>query len=326
MFRRPMPERLAGKAAAQDGLLARGQVLDAEMSPRQIQNRLEHGVWRRVTRGVYEVLATDSAVDPYILARRRAAWIGVLAAHPIGISPGACALALQGFWGLPQSLAPEVALPRGRYSIGAPEVKVRRFDRSMRWIRLGEHRVAAPISALTQALPELDRDSAVAVLDSALNRGLLTHRDVLAVRRNVRGRRGAARLHQWWPLIDSGAQSPLETHARLRCLDAGLPEPTVQAVVRSPGGRIIARGDLGWRRSDGSWLLLELDGRGVHGRPEALYRDRSRQNAIALAGDHTLLRFTGVEVFNGAMVRAARAALAAPSPRRPGAERSSGNP
>ncbi|WP_235939961.1 hypothetical protein [Occultella kanbiaonis] len=153
-------------------------------------------------------------------------------------------------------------------------------------------------TALVQALPELDRDTAVAVIDSALFRGLLTDQSLAVVRERVRGRRGAARLHEWWPLVDGRAESPVETHARLDCVDAGRPPDDLQVVLHNRRGVFLARGDLGWMRDDGSWVLVEIDGKSVHAQPGPLYRDRTRQNRIAIGSKSTtLLRYTAVDVY-----------------------------
>lgn len=171
-------------------------------------------------------------------------------------------------------------------------MRVRQHASPIRTVWAGDQPNADRPTALIQALPEWPRDTVVAVPDSMLNRSLITPDELLEVRRAVRGRRGAASLHSWWPLVDGRAQSPLETGARLQCFDAGLPAPSLQVAIGLDNAGI-ARGDLGWRRSDGTCVLVEIDGREFHDNPEAVFHDRRRQNSIALAGRHTLLRFTG---------------------------------
>ena len=188
-------------------------------------------------------------------------------------------------------------------------MRVRRFGKPIHTRAFGEHFVAEPVTALIQALPEWNRDTAVAVLDSALNRRRISHRDLGQIRRGVRGRRGAKKLWPWWDLVDGRADSPVETRARLECLDAGLPRPELQVRIADSQGVIVARGDMGWQRSDGSWLLVEIDGTSIHSQPSALYRDRRRHNAIALSGAHTQLRFTSADVAAGSMVGVIAAGL-----------------
>jgi hypothetical protein len=67
-------------------------------------------------------------------------------------------------------------------------------------------------------------------------------------------------------------------------------------VVRDASGRTLARGDLGWRLSNGRWLLAEIDGRDVHSAPEALYNDRVRQNRLVATGRVDLFRFVGSDI------------------------------
>ncbi|QGH70364.1 type IV toxin-antitoxin system AbiEi family antitoxin domain-containing protein [Pseudactinotalea sp. HY158] len=287
---------LAAAARRQAGLVSRRQLLAYGITKRQIETRTRRGEWHRVTTGVYDLRAGSESVDRFDHARLRSAWTGLLATDPHGIAAGACALALLGAWGLPTSLRPEVCLPGAMHTPGAAGVTVRRFSKPLELVELHGRRLASPVTALIQAVPEWPRDVVVAVLDSALNRGLIAAVDLERIRTGVRGRRGAAQLHPWWPLVDGRAGSPVETKARLQCLDAGLPPPRLQVPILDATGWPMAFADLGWLRTDGIWVVVEIDGRSIHTRPEALFRDRARQNAIAQAGGYLLLRFTAKDV------------------------------
>ncbi|TDE95993.1 hypothetical protein EXU48_07040 [Occultella glacieicola] len=168
-------------------------------------------------------------------------------------------------------------------------------------------------TALVQALPELDRNTAVAVLDSALNRKLIDADGLASIRARLRGRRGASRPEAWWALVDGRAESPLETHARLDCHDNGLPPDELQLEVRAEDGRFLGRGDLAWRGPDGTWVIAEVDGVDSHSEAPALYRDRDRQNDLVINSDVTLLRFAARDVYRSgvipARIRAAMSAL-----------------
>ncbi|WP_375165494.1 type IV toxin-antitoxin system AbiEi family antitoxin domain-containing protein [Cellulomonas sp.] len=301
-----LPPDLRALARAQADLVSTAQC-DAAGVGRGRRGRLvSDGLWQRVVRGVYDVRPEGSRA-PHEL-RRRAAWTGLLAYGPGAVAVGACALALHDVAGLPSGTAPEVALPGGRYAPGRDGVRVRRFD--VVGVRVGSA-LAAPLPvALVQALPELPRDHAVAVLDDVLRRRRLTVAELRAVRAAVVGRRGAARTRGWWDLVDPRAESPLETFARLQCVDGGVPPDELQHVVRGRDGALVARCDLGWRRRDGSWVLGEVDGREFHDVPAALLHDRRRQNALAVLG-HTVLRFTAADVARRRVAPVVRAALTA---------------
>ena len=294
-------------AQLQAGLANLQQIFDAGLSRQQLRTLLRRGNIQRVLRGVYMV--PKWASNDLDARRARAAWAGLLSAAPNGISTGACALHLHGVQGLPQRLTPEVALAGGRQTPGVHGVRVRQFTRPFDVWRFGEWRVAAPVPAFVQALPELDVDRAVAALDSGLNRNVITPADVDEIRRRLRGRRGAVALDPCWRLVDGRAASPIETKVRLECVREGVPPTDLQVVLRERGGTFIARGDLGWRRGDGTWVLAEVDGYDVHSAPEALFHDRSRQNRIVLHGRHTPLRFTSRDLGTGRIAAQVRAAL-----------------
>ncbi|MHB1065595.1 MAG: hypothetical protein ACYC1Z_14085 [Georgenia sp.] len=169
---------------------------------------------------------------------------------------------------------------------------VRQFDTAMDAVQVGGFRVATPRWALAQAVPELPRRNAVAVMDSLLNRGLLDPAGLHAAHLLARGRRGVARTHAWWALADGRAASPLETFGRLDCIDHGVPPDELQVEIRDEHGILVGRGDAGWRIRDGRWLIAEFDGREFHEALPALLRDRSRQNELHLTGRAEVLRFT----------------------------------
>lgn len=290
-------ERATAVALGQAGLLNRRQALQAGFTPGNIDRILRNGSWLRVVTGVYQILPGDSWADSVQVTQVRAAWVGLLAV-PGAVATGQCALAIHGVWGLPQQIQPEVALASSSYKSGPAGVRVRRFAPFPTTLRSGRH-VATPLHALRQAVPELRRATAVSVLDSALNRGLIKAADLRELDRLLTGRRGARRARMWLRLTNGQSHSPFETRARLECHDAGLPPATAQAVVWDGGSGRVARGDLGWQRGDGTWVLADFDGRRYHSGPDAVYVDRARQNAIALAARHTHLRFTWEDLGTG---------------------------
>ena len=80
----------------------------------------------------------------------------------------------------------------------------------------------------------------------------------------------------------------METRGRLRCADAGLGPDDLQVEISDQTGLVLARADMLWRRHR---LIAEADGAEFHDRPDALYRDRTRQNDLIAAG-FAVVRFT----------------------------------
>ncbi|MGC0143694.1 hypothetical protein [Pseudactinotalea sp. Z1732] len=309
----PIPEGLLRYTRWQCGLISTAQCRALGISADRCATLVARRMWQRVVRGVYDT-EPDRPTN-FDVARRKAAWTGLLAMGKNAIAVGCCALALHGVAGLPQQLTPEVAITGGRWLRGPVGVVVRRYRDVPVRVRYAGWQVSDVPTALVHALPLLRRDHGVAVIDSALNQGLINTSDLTDVRRRLQGRRGAARVGSWWPLVDGRAESPLETWARLDCHDHDLPPDQLQVVLRDATGTFIGRGDMGWRRRDGGWIIVEMDGRQVHSEPEALFRDRQRQNRLLAEADATILRFTSRDLRpSGTIANQVRQALTPTSP------------
>lgn len=297
-------EVLAGRQA---GLLSYAQVFEEGLTRGDLRQLLVTGRWHRQTRGVYRTPVVPWE-DPYDMVRHRAAWTGLLAV-PGGVATGMAAVALHGIQGLPQRIPAEVCLPGGVGQRGPKGIRVRRYRSGMPVLEIGGFPVADVTVAIAQAVRDLDREHGVAILDSALHLGKLHAGTLREVSDLVAGCPGAPKARSSLALADSRADSPLETWARLVFTDAGLPPTTLQKKFLDERGRTVAQGDLAWRRTDGSWVSVEMDGREVHSRPEAVYRDRRRQNRLMMDRGLTLLRFTGRDLLDGTAVTTVRRAL-----------------
>lgn len=298
--------RLWALVAAQEGLISAAQCQVLGLSSRVRGTMCERGAWVRVVRGVYDTAPRSER--SWQSRRRRTALVGLLRYGPESVAVGSSALVLLGAEGIPAGFRPEVTLGRtqARTALrrrrrgwaadpsrdGDVIVDVRQFDTAMETVQVHGFQVAAPRWALAQAVPELPRRNAVAVMDSMLNRGLLDPAGLDAAHGFARGRRGVARTHEWWALADGRADSPLETFGRLDCFDHGVPPDELQVEIRDEHGILIGRGDAGWRIRDGRWLIAEFDGQEFHEALPALLHDRSRQNELQLTGRAEVLRFT----------------------------------
>ena len=294
-----LPPELHRTVAAQAGLVSIDQLLAAGVTSRTARRRVETRAWARVTRGVYDLAPHDDARRGWDQRRLRSAWAGLLAFGPDAIAVGTTALVLHGVQGLPVRVVPEVALPRASDRSTRDGIRLRQFDDGMTVDRVRGRSVVTIDRALAQAVPELPRAHALAVMDSALHLRLIDHAGLARAHDLARGRRGVAATHSLWAMADGRAESPLESFGRLDCVDAGVPPDTLQLPVHDADGRVLARGDLAWHLGGGRWLMAEMDGADVHSDPVAVYADRTRQNRLVASGRIELLRFTGRDVPGG---------------------------
>ncbi|QOR69624.1 hypothetical protein IM660_13200 [Ruania alkalisoli] len=298
MKRRTVPQSVLVLAERQIGLITRDQCLERGMTERGIRTAVDHGGWRHVVRGVLDTGRTPPG-HPMDLRRQRSAWLGALAMGPDAVIVASCAVALHGIHGLPQIIQPSAWLPSGASRPGPPGITVRRWRDPFPTRKLEERRIADVPNALAQAVLELDRLHAIAVLDSAIHLRRISALGLRQVRDLVSGRPGSRRSRDWWGLVDGRSESPVETWARLSCHDAGIPPTALQVTIRNASGELVARADLGWRLPDGQWILVEIDGKEAHDSPKALYRDRKRQNDLVADSRITVLRFTSRDVSEG---------------------------
>ncbi|MGV0626848.1 endonuclease domain-containing protein [Mycolicibacter minnesotensis] len=115
-------------------------------------------------------------------------------------------------------------------------------------------------------------------LDALANATGVRIDDVEAVIAAHPGVRGLNRLRRVLPLVDPGAESPQETRTRLALVDAGLPRPETQIVVRDSYGGFVARIDMGYRDLK---VGVEYDGSQHWTDPRQRQSDIDRQVALA---------------------------------------------
>lgn len=126
-----------------------------------------------------------------------------------------------------------------------------------------------------------NRLRAIERIDALANATDLKITDIEAVIAEHSGARGLARLRRVLPLVDSGAESPPETRTRLAMIDAGLPAPQTQIVVRDEFGDFVARIDMGYKE----FLVgVEYDGSQHWTDPAVRAADADKQVALADLG------------------------------------------
>jgi hypothetical protein len=287
-------------ARAQDGLITTAQAESCGLNRGAIEKLARTGGWRRVLRGVWWP-PFDGRGDLTLLQRSRAAVLAV----GEGVICLPTAAALLGVDGAPRD-------DRIHISIDPDATRSQCAGVVLHWFALGAAdvvdvdglRCTSPQRLLFDAARAWDRDHVVSTLDSSLNRGVIDGSDLdgLAQRLPAR-RRGLVAL------ADGRSESPLESRVRLLLVDAGTAPEELQHELRDADGRLVARLDLAWpsRR-----VAVECDGLAYHSDPQALLRDRARQDDINHLG-WRLIRVTWDDWLHRPhdVVRRVRRALAA---------------
>lgn len=269
-----------------DGLLIRDRAL-AAVDPDNLLTALRAGRLRRIQRGIY--LPRRVEATPLVMARAALLSSGVLGAVPSHATA---------------ARVHRIAVPDGHriQHVTVTREQRRRNRRDLhfhtRSIACGDvQRVdGVPLTSLPRTLADLttslDRLPAVWALDDALRRGLCTRTDVEAVIAAWQGGTGCAQARKRLDEADGVAESMLETAGRLVLLDRNVPLPVPQYALLRPDGSLIARLDGAYLREK---VGLEFDGANPHGLPEAVFRDRWRQNQLLELG-WMILRFTWWDV------------------------------
>lgn len=278
-----------GAVREPDGLILRDKALHAGVDPDQLMKALRTGRLRRLQRGIY--VCRQDELQPLTVARAAVLASGVADA----VASHRTAARVHG-----------IPVPSGRH----PEhVTVARNARRVRRKELVFHARAmglgdvelingvaltSPARTLLDLAGSLPRLDAVWAVDSALRDGVASR---AAIERSWLQRPAAPGERIARERIDEAdgkAESILETAGRLALADAGLPLPIAQYRV-ADGQGFVAFLDGGYPRHR---LGLEFDGQEPHSTPEAVFRDRERQNRLAALG-WTVLRFTWWDVMYG---------------------------
>ncbi|WP_433229541.1 hypothetical protein ACQP2H_28755 [Micromonospora sp. CA-248260] len=138
---------------------------------------------------------------------------------------------------------------------------------------------SSPALAAWETAAWLEPVRAVGIVDALLG-GVLTSPAALAeIAQRFADRRGGRRASRVFALADPAAQSPPESHLRVRLVLAGLPRPVAQHPVRLPSG-LVLHPDLAWPEFG---VAVEYDGH-WHTDPDQMHRDRRRLNQLIAAG------------------------------------------
>ncbi len=145
-----------------------------------------------------------------------------------------------------------------------------------------------PVTTAARTVADIARTSAfmegVVAADSALRERHTSKTELRRVLARCGRWPGATRAREVVDFADPGAESVLESCARVAFRDQGLPPPELQVHIIGRGGGIIARVDFFWRGFD---TIAEADG---------LLKYEGRADAVAELKRDRLLREAGYEV------------------------------
>ncbi|WFE37755.1 type IV toxin-antitoxin system AbiEi family antitoxin domain-containing protein [Micromonospora sp. WMMD998] len=281
-------ERARRVAARQDGMVTLAQARAAGLTVHEVHRLCRAGRWRALARGGYLI---DADVCQFVPRRARVR-AAVESFGPAAVAVLGTAAELHLIGGLPRNGPIHVSVPGSRARparASHPDVLVHQLKIAPTDLRrVAGVMTTTPLRTVADMVLREDRYASVSLLDSALNRQLLSPSDLERLRSLVKGRRGAVAARRFLAEANGLAQSPLETRTRLRCVDGGVPPDALQVEVRDADGYLLGIGDLGWRAAR---VIAEADGRQAHSGPAALLADRRRQNRLVNAG-WKVLRFT----------------------------------
>lgn len=255
-------DRLAEKG----GCARRAQIARGSRELAELRSLVECGSVTRVARGLYSLPGTNAAV---ILARRASGLLTCTSAAsaiglPLLVPPTSVHLAIASHTAAPRA----GVVPRGSVLHWESGLAMRAEDRDV---------VAAVPIALVHALRCLPGREAIALVDGALSRRLVTIAELAAQRPRVRKLAFDGLLRA----VDGRSQSIPETFARIALLAAGFSvEPQVHIVGVGAVDLLVEE-----------LVVVELDGFAYHGDRTQFREDRRRDRALQLIGV-PVLRFT----------------------------------
>lgn len=305
-----MHGELAAVAAHNEGPFTRRQALSSGYTPKMIAWRLRSGRWRAIRNGIYVDSELLGAADP-------------ACGHALDVAAVLLALRANDAAGSHHSAARVHGLallrkPPPVITVTCPPVRTSRAARAdvrLRCATLPDQHVTSRYSVrvTTPARTAIDLarqgsyEEGVVVADAVLKDRQATRTEldrVLADCRNWPGARQATRVVRF---ADSGAESVLESLARLLFEKYGLPPPQTQVLVGDEWGPI-ARVDFFWAEYG---TVCEADGMLKYATPRALRDEKLRQERL-VEGGYEVVRITWDDVVNRPeeTVRRVRAALA----------------
>jgi hypothetical protein len=261
-----MRPELAAVAAAQHGIVTRGQALQCGYSDDEIRRLVRDGSWTRVRRGAYVATETWAVLDDrgrHALLTRAV----LLNLEPPAVATHCSSAALTGLptWGTDLSRVhvtrPRVHFGRIRAGVVHHEASIDRVD----LVDVDGTPCTSPRRTALDVAREFGFEAGVVCADAALRHGAPNAEAAKQAMESL------AESMSTWPgsrpvrpvarFADAGAESPGESLARVFLVAIGLPTPSTQVVLGR--GSFVARVDM---LVEGFGWVIEFDGRGKYRR------------------------------------------------------------
>lgn len=278
LMERELPAILRYLARRQSGVVSRIQALQAGLSEDMVKFQVRSARWQRIYPGVYAAFTGE-------LSRRAQLWAAVLSGGPgAALSHQAAAELYRLFDG--QAAPIHVTIPHQRRVVEPPGITIHRSRRTDQAVQA---RVYPPRTTIEETVLDLIQaartfDDVCGWVTRAIAREL-TNEAMLSAAMTVRTKlRWRSELAELIDAAGDGAHSVLEFRYDRDVERAhGLPESARQVPFTGPDGRTGFR-DRVYQRYG---VVIEVDGRLAH-QPEDQWRDKTRDNAAAAAGQQTL--------------------------------------
>jgi very-short-patch-repair endonuclease len=260
----------------QDGVITLAQARSAGLSDQAVRRRVSSGQWRRCSPGIFFV---DDRPFTDAARIRASVW---------GYGPRAAATGLSAAWWLGVTqFAPkvvEVTMPKCCHGRSRPGSRLRRRDLTATDVieSNGLRVTSLPLTVLEAAVR---RGGGARLMDSALQRHV-DLRQLWQTHLQNKGRHGSPAARRLLHAADGGARSEAERILLDLVGRAGLVGWTANYRLL---GYVV---DVAFPRCK---VAIEVDGLAFHSDADAFQKDRTRQNAITLAGWH-VLRFTWLDI------------------------------
>ncbi|WP_369139617.1 type IV toxin-antitoxin system AbiEi family antitoxin domain-containing protein [Modestobacter versicolor] len=279
----PPPGPVRASAASRAGLFTTAELTAAGVTEKEVRTAVRSGHWVRLRRGLFVTMEDLARTEASGRRRELDALVVSTALDRAGaaLSHGTAAW----LWGLPvpRDLPRDVRLTDpDRWRSGPGYVMTRAALPEPEVTTLRGHRLTTPARTLVDAAREWSELAAVAALDAALLRGLVTPEELAATLARHRSTPRVPRAARAVAAADGRSESWLETKGRLRFRAAGLP-PFVPQVELRVDGRLVKVAD-GWYQE--AALVVEFDGRVKYerpaygGRPEDVLFDEERREDL----------------------------------------------